>query len=366
MRWLVVAVLTVHGVIHLMGFAKAFGYAALPQLTQLISRGVGGLWLLAATLVIAVAAALAAGWRQTWIVGALALAASQAVITLSWRDAWAGTLANVLLLLVVATGWFTAGPRSFQAQFDRDVASAVARLGEARLITDADLAPLPAPVARYLRLTGVVGQPRVQNYRLRFSGRIRGAPDSRWMPFVAEQRSFTDQPTRLFLMHARMFGLPVEVLHRSIDGHATMQVKLFGAIPIADARGEVMDRSEAVTMFNDMCLLMPPTLIDPAITWEQLDAHSVRAGFRNRDQAITATLVFGEDGRLTNFVSEDRSRSSADGKTFTRLRFSTPVRSYRAFGPLTLTALGEGRWHLPEGEFVYGEFHLLDAAVNER
>ena len=32
------------------------------------------------------------------------------------------------------------------------------------------------------------------------------------MPFEADQQSFADQPTRLFLMHARMFGLPVEDL----------------------------------------------------------------------------------------------------------------------------------------------------------
>ena len=36
-------------------------------------------------------------------------------------------------------------------------------------------------------------------------------------------------------------------------------------------------------------------------------------------------LPFGEDGLLMNFISEDRSRSSSDGKTFTRLRFSRPV-----------------------------------------
>ena len=36
-RWMVAVLLAVHGLIHLMGFAKAFGYAQLPQLTQPIS-----------------------------------------------------------------------------------------------------------------------------------------------------------------------------------------------------------------------------------------------------------------------------------------------------------------------------------------
>ena len=34
MRWIPIALMGVHRLIHLMGFAKGFGYADLPQLTQ--------------------------------------------------------------------------------------------------------------------------------------------------------------------------------------------------------------------------------------------------------------------------------------------------------------------------------------------
>ena len=170
----------------------------------------------------ATAAMIGAGARHYWIVGAVALLASQVVIFTGWRDAWAGTAANVLLLLIVAHGWLTEGPRSFHAQYLRDAHVGLARVLADRLATEADIGPLPDPVKRYLRVTRSVGQPRVRNYRLRFRGRIRSAPDSRWMPFEAEQQSVADEPTRLFLMRARMFGVPVEAFHRASNGHATM------------------------------------------------------------------------------------------------------------------------------------------------
>jgi len=267
-------------------------------------------------------------------------------------------------ILIGAYWWFNAGPRSFQAQFNRDAAEGLGRMTAAGLVTDPDLAPLPAPVQRYLRLTGVVGQPRVQNYRVRFRGRIRSAPDSAWMPFEADQQSFADQPTRLFHMRARMFGLPVDVFHRLVNGHATMQVRVFGAIPMVDARGAEMDRSETVTLFNDMCLLAPGTLLGPGIAWQPIDARSARAQFTSGAHTISAVLEFGEDGLLSNFVSDDRSRSSPDGKSFTPLRFSTPVRNYRTFGHARLMSFGEARWRLPEGEFTYGEFELQDVTMN--
>lgn len=365
MSWMIAVVFGVHGLIHLMGPAKAFGYAELPQLTQPISRGLGVLWLAAAVLVMASAAMFALGARRFWIVGLLAVVVSQVVIAASWRDAWAGTIANVLLLAVVGHAWLTEGPSSFRAQYERDASAGLARPIAAAVLTERDLAPLPAPVQRYLRHVGVVGQPRVQNYRLHFRGRIRSGPASAWMPFEADQQSFADAPTRLFLMRARMRGVPVQAFHRSVLGRATMQVKVLGLVTMVDARGDDMDRAEAVTLLNDMCLLAPATLVDPHIEWEPVDDRTARARFTHGGHTVAATLVFGEDGLLSDFLSDDRSRS-IDGQAFTRQRFSTPVRSYRTFGPLRLAADAEARWHPPEGAFTYGEFELVDVAFNVR
>src|SRR4051812_1642522 len=145
MRWIVAVLLTVHGLIHLMGFAKAFGYAELPQLTQPISREMGLVWLSAGLLVVVSAVSTMAWPRGVWMVGTAALVLSQAAIVSAWGDAWAGTVMNVVLLLAVAHSWFTAGPTSFRAQFERDVAAGLARPIEAADVTEADLTALPEP-----------------------------------------------------------------------------------------------------------------------------------------------------------------------------------------------------------------------------
>jgi hypothetical protein len=365
MRWIAVVLLGMHGLIHLMGFAKGFGHAQLPQLSQPISRPWGLAWLAAACLVMTSSAMLGAGARSYWMVGALALVVSQAVIFSAWRDAWAGTFGNGLLLLIVAHGWLTEGPQSFHARYLRDVRAGLARVVAVPVVSETDLVRLPDPVQRYLRVTRSVGQPRVQSYRLRFRGRIRSAPDARWMPFEAEQQSFADEPTRLFLMRARMFGVPVEAFHRSVGGHATMQVTLAGVLPLENARGAEMDRAETVTLLNDMCLLAPGTLIGPGLAWEAVDATTARVRFTHGGQTIAATLQFDSVGQLVNFVSDDRSRVESHG-AFTPRRFSTPVRDYRDFGAVRIMSFGEARWRLPDGEFTYGEFHLVEITYNGR
>jgi hypothetical protein len=48
-----------------------------------------------------------------------------------------------------------------------------------------------------------------------------------------------------------------------------------------------------------------------------------------------------------------------------RLRWSTPVGDWREFGGRMLPVNAKVIWHLPKGDFAYGEFEILDIAYNE-
>ena len=275
---------------------------------------------------------------------------------------WLGA-AGIALLVAAASVGYARASRRFAAEF-AEAERQAPPLNAAAPVDERDLSSLPVPVARYLRVVGVIGRARVQDYRLRFTGRIRSGPDTPWMPFEATQHSFVGGPIRLFLMHARMRGLPVQAFHRYQGGRATMRVRLGGVIPVADASGEVMDVSETVTVLNDMCLLAPATLLDPRIAWTALDDRSALARFTVNGHTVSATLYFGDDGLLTDFVSDDRSRASDDGRSFTRLRFSTPVHEYGEFDGLRLPAFAEARWQGPGVDFAYGEFRLHEVTYN--
>jgi hypothetical protein len=358
--------LVIHRLIHLLGFAKAFGLARLPQLTQPIGPLVGLLWLLAACLFLAAAASLLVWPRWWWAVGACAIVVSMLAIVPSWTDAKFGALANLVAVVGFVFGFLAQGPASLRAAYDRDVDRALARVEPPELITDAALAHLPVPVQQYLRRTGVVGQPRVRNFRARMRGRIRNGPEARWMSLTAEQYNVVDEPARLFYMNASMFMIPAQGYHRYVGSSATMRVKVAALVPVVDVSGAEMNQGETVTMFNDMCVMAPATLIDPAIAWEPVDARTARARFTNAGQTIHADLSFNEAGELTNFWSDDRYKTSPDGKTVKSVRWSTPLASYRSFGPVRLASGGEARWHEPSGDYAYIELTLDEVQYNLR
>lgn len=141
-----------------------------------------------------------------------------------------------------------------------------------------------------------------------------------------------------------------------------MQIKLFGLFPIVQIKGNEMNTTETVTLFNDMCLMYPASLIDKSIRWESIDNTSAKAIFTNGGITITATLYFNEEGQLINFISDDRYAVS----NMKKYRFSTPVRDYRMINGRKVPGYGEAVWHYPEGEFVYGKFNLktIDYNVN--
>jgi hypothetical protein len=240
------------------------------------------------------------------------------------------------------------------------VAERLARPGPSSLVTEADLERLPEPVRAYLRVTGAVGRPRVRHFHATWRGRIRQGPDDEWMEFTAEQHNFVDEPARFFRMDARRGALPVDVLHVYREGKATMGVRLLSLVSLVNVSGPAMDRAETVTVFNDLSLLAPSALSDPAIRWTAVDAHTARASYTVGSETIDAELRFDDDGYLIDFISDDRMAATPDGTGFTPMRWSTPVGNYRDVGGRQVVTRGEGRWHAPEGVYPYIELELID------
>jgi hypothetical protein len=139
-----------------------------------------------------------------------------------------------------------------------------------------------------------------------------------------------------------------------------MDIKLFGLFSVVKQEGDVMNKAETVTLFNDMCLMAPATLIDKHIEWQAIDSNSAKAVFTNHGIAISATLYFNKQGQLVDFTSNDRT-AVADMKQYP---FSTPAKDYKNINGVNIPGYGEAVWHYPDGKFTYGIFRLKEIEYN--
>jgi Family of unknown function (DUF6544) len=246
--------------------------------------------------------------------------------------------------------------RSLRARYDQVVAAEFAAQPlkpDPATLTAADLTGLPDPVRRYVERSGAVGRPRPQNMRVVMDAtmyRKPGAP----MPARSVQHSFFGRPSRLFLMEARMFGLPVRALHVYRHEQATFTVRVASTVNMVDLRGEEISAAETVTVLNDMCLMAPGALADPRLAWVPVDDRSAVVTFTNGPRVVTATLVFNDCDELVDFWSDDRPDSSTG--TFVPMRWSTPVSEFRDVDGRHLMHSGGAVYHRPDGPFTYGEF----------
>jgi len=147
-----------------------------------------------------------------------------------------------------------------------------------------------------------------------------------------------------------MYGLPITVFHVLDANAATMRGKVVSLLPILDAKGAAMDRSETVTLFNDMVVLAPAALVDAPVVWTEDSPSRVRATYTRAAETVNADLIFDSSGDLVDLVSHDRSRASSDGTSFTLQPWNTPITDIGEFHGQRVAVEGTAMWEAPAPE----------------
>lgn len=89
--------IVIHGLIHLLGFLKAFQLANIEELKMPINKASGLIWLLTSFLFIAMAILYLGDSNYYLGVGVSVVTLSQALIWKDWKDAKFGTIPNLIL-----------------------------------------------------------------------------------------------------------------------------------------------------------------------------------------------------------------------------------------------------------------------------
>jgi hypothetical protein len=235
------------------------------------------------------------------------------------------------------------------------------------LVTEAQLAALPAAVRSYMRFCGVsASQPKDWAFCIGWRGRFRLAANRPWMPIEAVQYDLRFPVARIFHMKARMKGiLPVLARDTYANGRGHMLAKVADLVTVADGTGPELDQSELVTWLNDCILFAPSMLLGSATRWSQVDERAFNVSFSDHRCTVTARVSIDERGAPVNFETTDRFLNDPDDPTHPLIRagWSTPVESWQRIGSRDYPARANATWHLASGEYTYAEFELLPRAL---
>jgi hypothetical protein len=230
------------------------------------------------------------------------------------------------------------------------------------IVTEDDLAGLPAPVRRYLTYTGVIGKPWIETVRLKYVGKFRTGIGKRWMPISVNQFYTTNPPGFLWKARFKIAGLPLMFGSDTYKaGHSHMHGKLAGLFTVVDGRGDEVDQGTMVRYLQEM-MWFPIAYLGENITWQAVDEHAADVTFHDNGRSVTARMYFDDSGRLLTFIAQ---RYGEFNGRYSINTWTTPIVEYGVFCGLNLPAVGLGVWQLPTGDFPYVEVRLADIEYNQ-
>ena len=226
MKIIFTIIVILHGLIHLLGFLKAFQFAEINQLTQNISKTFGIIWMSACLIFIIASIQFIVKNEWWWLTAFIGTLISQILIIAFWQDAKFGTIANLIILFVsilAFANW----------NFNRTTSHEISNLFSQNIsvekseISSENLAQLPPPVQKWLMNSGIVGKDKISSVRLKQKARIKTKPEQKaWSEATAEQYIAIENPA--FIWKVKMTSL-IDIVGRDsfINGKGRMLIKLF-------------------------------------------------------------------------------------------------------------------------------------------
>ena len=268
-----------------------------------------------------------------------------------------------LVAVAIAAALAGAATRRFEVRVDDEARALLdgARHRAPPVVEARDLATLPAPVQRWLEVSGVVGHARAATVRLKQRGELRTGPDKPWMPVEAEQYFSVDPPGFVWRVHAKMARVPpIAGRDRYTAGRGHMLIKVASLFAVADAAGPEIDQGALLRYLGEI-VWFPSAALSNTITWSAIDDHSARATMRYGD--VTASMIYNFDDR--GRVAQQTAERYMTGAGPARLeRWVIPVTEWRKFCGIEVPSRGDAVWKLPEGDFNYYRWEIVDIEVN--
>ncbi len=362
MRYLFAFILLIHGLIHLMGFVKAFKLGEVSQLSGHFSKPAGLVWLATAILFLFAVGAFILKKDGWWMPAAAAVVLSQLLIMSQWNDAKFGTIANIIALAVLLPAF---GQWRFNGMVQQELAVFMPRtITAAPVLTREMVTGLPPVVQQWLERSNAIGRPVVKTAHLFQKGEMRTTPDGKWMPVGSRQFITVDKPG--FFWTADVLAAPMISMtarDKYENGKGFMTIRLLSLFPVADAKGPETDQGAMVRYLAEICWL-PSAALSEYIAWEQVDSASAKATMRYGGIEASAVFTFTPDGDIKS-IEAMRYYDRKSGPTLEKWHISIDPNGYREFEGLRIPAISNVAWLLKAGDFTWYKLEITGIRYNE-
>ncbi|MDG1730358.1 MAG: hypothetical protein P8K68_08630 [Algibacter sp.] len=355
-------IILIHGIIHLLGFIKAFYSTEAPLQVLGISNPLGALWLITFIMFVASSASLFLNNKKWFYIAIVAVCISQILIITAWKEAKFGSIANVLILLFSLSAY---GSFRFTQMVQKEGTTLLksTTISTAKTITKKEIQQLPEIVQKWISNSGVTSKGNITSARLTQKGQLKTKPRGKWMPFSAQQYFNIQKPAFIWSAKINNNAL-IHTLGRDkyTDGKAEMLIKLQGLIPVVnEAENSKLNSASMQRFLSEMCWF-PSAALNDYITWEAIDKTSAKAILTNQNQSVSGCFKFNSEGEILAFETERYFGGSENSKLE---KWVVKILDYKTFDGLKVPNKCEVTWKLESGDYNWLKLEITDIAYNK-
>ncbi len=363
MRIVLTILIGIHGIIHLLGFFKAFGISEFNAISQPISRTFGIVWLLTFVLFAICTVLLIAQSNYWWIIGIVGVILSQILIINYWSDAKFGTILNLIILISTIIAYSTF---SFKKNISNETTKMFENADTAnkKILSEQMISDLPKITQKWLLNNGTIGNQPIYNVYLEQELQMLMNPEQKnWSNAKAKQYFTIEPPAFNWSVNLKMNPL-LEVVGRDKfeNGQGEMTIKIFSLFSIANAKNNKKVNQATLQRYLAEIVWFPASALSPYIVWEQIDDTSAKATMEYNGTKGSGVFQFDKKGNFVKFVAM-RYKDSQDLKptewtvtaTKTELRNGIKI-------PVELKA----DWKLDNGNWTWLKLKITDIRYNIR
>jgi hypothetical protein len=362
MKVLFLAIVLLHGLIHIAGFIKGWGIKEIKELTLPVSRTMGILWLITAIVTFVYAFTYYMNSRYSWVIGFLVVLLSQTLIIIFWKDAKFGTIPNLLILFVSVMS-FSAYKFEQQIKQETNAILSKTNFSTGKIISETDIQNLPDPVKIWLSHSGVIGKPFISSGKVVQKAEMKLKPEQKeWMSATAIQYTTIDNPAFIWTVDLKMNPmLAFRGRDKFENGKGEMLIKLNSLVNVVDEEGSKLDEGTLQRYLGEM-VWFPSLAFSPYITWEQIDETSAIATMDYMGTKGSGTFYFNSAGDFYKFSA---MRFKDNEKMSQKYEWVLLVDDYKVFEGIKIPAKMTATWKLDDGDWTWLKMEITDLFFNE-
>ena len=348
LRYLFVAIVCIHGLIHLIGFAKAYCLLEVKEMSIIVTKPMGVLWLISALLLFLYASLFALKYTSSYVFGMVAMIFSQVLIFYFWKDARIGTIPNVMIL---GTCLMTYATLVFNDMVKKETIEiwneSISERNHEWQVSEWE--NLPSPVKKWLQKSGALDRSKTYNGMIIQRAKMRMSPDQKkWYDASAVQYTLLDKPSFIWQVEMNMFpGVWVMGRDKLVNGKGEMLIQLNSIFKIVNEKGVKINEGTIQRFLGEM-VWFPALAISPYVTWRPMNNRSAEATIAYNNTTGSGTFYFDENGDFEKFVAF-RFKGNEQGAE--RKEWILKAEAYTIFEGIRIPSQVKAEWRLETGDW---------------